>query len=49
MDLLFTGSWAESSIAYLYIEFRKCSNETLLVETNAKNEMISLLALIFLL
>jgi hypothetical protein len=38
MDLYLTGSWIETSIAYLYINIRKCSNETYLLRNNIKTD-----------
>ena len=38
MDLYITGSWMETSITYLDISIRKCSNETYLPDTTIKTE-----------
>ena len=38
MDLFLSGSWEETSVVYLNIEFRKCSNETYIGNTNIQTE-----------
>ena len=38
MDLYLTGSWEENSLAYVSVNFRKCSNETYVAFENKKTE-----------